>query len=85
MKTDRNQQQIVKELRGLGVSCEVNHVDILCGFGGRTFWFELKASAKSPVRKCQRKLESEWKGHYQIVWNLQQILKAIDYPTRAAR
>lgn len=85
MKIDANQKSIVKDLRAMGVSVAVNHDDILCGWKGRTFWFELKQSAKSSVRPGQRKLEAEWRGHYQIVWSLDQILKALEIQVPAPR
>ncbi len=73
-KIDENQKAIVKDLRKLGISVEVNHDDILCGYKGKTYWFEIKVNAKSPLKPKQLKLLDEFKGHYSIVWTLEQIL-----------
>ena len=87
-KIDSNQPDIVKALRKIpGVTVEVNHDDILVGHKDKTYWFEIKEeSTVSPVtgkvqpskiKDSQHKLLAEWAGHYQIVWNLGQIFKAI--------
>ncbi len=87
-KVDRNQNSIVKALREIpGVTVETEKDDILCGYLGRTFWFELKSpdavskktgyileSAKKP---SQIKLEREWAGHYRIVSSIDEILSDI--------
>ena len=41
-KVDANQAEIVSQLRDMGISVELNHDDIFCGWRGRNFWFELK-------------------------------------------
>jgi len=76
-KVDANQGDIVKELRKIGVSVEVGHDDILCGYNGKTYWYEIKASQTSEVKKSQELLLETWKGHYKIVWSLEMILKDI--------
>jgi len=87
-KIDSNQPDIVKALRKInGVTVELNHDDILVGYKGLTFWFEIKTpesvstktglileSAKKP---SQKKLEKEWKGHYRIISNIDEILTDI--------
>lgn len=84
-KVDTNQSSIVKELRKIpGVSVELDHDDILVGYRGRTYWFEIKnpdcVSRKtgkileSTKQPSQVKLEKEWRGHYRVVWNINQIL-----------
>jgi hypothetical protein len=83
-KVDANQPGIVGALRELGVSVELDKDDILCGWDKKTFWFEIKNpstvskrtnkildSAKKPQQII---LEKEWKGHYQIVSSLDEIL-----------
>jgi len=69
------------------VSVEPGHDDILVGYKGNTFWFEIKEpSTVSPVtgevrpseiKPSQKKLKAEWDGHYQIVWDIDQIIQAI--------
>jgi ribonucleotide reductase alpha subunit len=86
-KVDANQPNIVKELRMLGYSVEVGHDDILVGHAGKTYWFELKEPGsvskktgevlESEKKESQKRLEKEWKGHYKIVWNIDQILNEI--------
>ena len=84
-RTDDNEKDIVSDLRKLGFKVETGHDDILVGYQGNTFWYEIKKpesvskktglineSAKKP---SQIKLEKEWKGHYKIVSSLEEILK----------
>ena len=84
-KIDDNQRGIVKALRQIpGVTVEVGHDDILVGFKGRTFWFEVKRPEcvskrvqeilTSQITESERKRLEEWSGHYKIVWDLDQIL-----------
>lgn len=85
-RTDENEKDIVKTLRDIpGVSVAVNHDDILVGYNGFTFWFEIKRPDQvskrtgmvweSVKKDSQKKLENEWTGHYKIVWRLEQILE----------
>lgn len=78
-KVDANQPGIVKELRERGISVEVGHDDILVGYQGKTYWFEIKVSEKANIQDSQIKLLEEWKGHYCIVWELDQILDEIGF------
>ena len=86
-KVDANQPDIVKALRKMpGVSVEVGHDDIIVGYRGLTYWYEIKEpgtvcangeireSAKKP---SQRKLEAEWTGHYRIITSIDDILSDI--------
>ena len=42
-KIDANQPDIVKDLRKIkGVTVELNHDDILVGYKGITYWYEIK-------------------------------------------
>jgi len=85
-KIDANQPDIVKALRTIpGVSVEVNHDDILCGYKGQTFWFEIKEPETvsnvtgevqpSKIKQSQYDLLENWEGHYRIVWKIDQILE----------
>ncbi len=87
-KIDGNQPEIVDALRDIpGVTVQVGMDDILVGYKGITYWFEIKEPEcvsnvtgqvqPSKIKDSQHKLLAEWKGHYQIVWHIQQILKAI--------
>ena len=74
-KTDDNQKDIVKALRKLGYSVELDHDDILVGTQGRTFWYEIKnVNGRNRNQKGQTKLSEEFKGHYRIVRSLDEIL-----------
>ena len=88
-RVDSNQKEIVKTLRSIpGVKVEPGHDDILVGYRGVTYWFEIKSlDAISPKTGDVRRSEitdSEWKrlheftGHYQIIWTVEQALKTLD-------
>lgn len=76
-KVDANQPTLVKELRGLGYSVELDHDDIIVGHNGRTYWYEIKTGPKSDIKPSQIKLLGEYKGHYKIVWSTQMIIDDI--------
>ena len=85
-RIDENQNQIVNQLRSMGISVETNHDDILCGYKGKTFWFELKDKKTlkqngewkaGAIKDSQIKLQNEWRGHYKIVHSIDQILEEI--------
>jgi hypothetical protein len=84
-KIDANQPAIVKALRNIpGVTVQTGMDDLLVGYNGFTYWFELKEPEKvskktgelleSAIKPSQIKLRDTWKGHYRIVWSLDQIL-----------
>lgn len=78
MKSDGNQTAIVKALRKIpNVSVYTGVDDILVGYKGVSYWYEIKATEKSSLQPVQTKLLAEWKGHYKIVWNLDMILEDI--------
>jgi len=85
-RIDKNQVEIVKALRQIpGVTVEPGHDDILCGYKGKTYWYEIKSSRTvsqktgevrpSGITPSEKKRQDTWKGHYKIVWSLDQILK----------
>ncbi len=84
-KADDNQADIVKALRKIpGVTVEVDHDDILVGWRGRTYWFEIKNPDRaltvdgklkdSEITDTERQRLTLFNGHYEIVWSLGQIL-----------
>lgn len=89
--TDRNEKKIVAKLREIpGVMVETGHDDLLVGYKGRTYWFEVKNPNKinkdgtvqrqgrrNKTQEKQDKLLQEWPGQYNLVWNLDQILTVI--------
>lgn len=75
-RVDSNQGEIVKELRKIpGVKVELGHDDILVGFQGKTFWFEIKTGPKASRQEGQDELNENWTGHYSIVWSTEMILE----------
>ena len=85
-KIDANQNEIVDVLLTIpGVTVDLDHNDILTGYKGLTYWFELKQESavskvtgeiKPSAKKIRQiRLENKWTGHYKIVWNIDQILK----------
>ena len=84
-KVDTNQKKIVRDLRKHPcIEVEVNHHDILVGFKGKTYWYEIKNAdclgkdgkiLESKKKDSQKRLEKTWKGHYEIVTCLDDILR----------
>ena len=85
-RTDANQKALVKSLRQLpGVTVETDHDDILVGYHGATYWFEIKRpdalSRKtgkvldSNKRDDQRRLDKTWTGHRAYAVTLEDVLK----------
>lgn len=78
-RIDVNQPGIVKALRAMGISVELDHDDILVGYKGKTYWYEIKTGEKAVIKGSQIKLLAEYKGHYKIVWSVEMILEDINY------
>jgi len=88
-KTDVNEKDIVKTLRAIpGVSVETGHDDLIIGYKGKNYWYEIKNPDEMtkdgrPVKKKgktyekQMNLQANFTGHYSIVWNVDQILAEI--------
>ena len=73
-RVDSNQGTIRQELEEIpGITVEVGHDDILVGYQGKTYWFEIKTGPKAEVKKSQKKLSKNWTGHYSIVWSTEMI------------
>lgn len=89
-RTDDNQKSIVEGLRAYKrISVVTGMDDILVGFKGETFWFEIKNPdtvstvtgevRPSSVKAGQRELKASWQGHYDIVTTLAEILHKIGW------
>lgn len=85
-RIDANQPDIVKALRDIaGVSVYLDVDDILVGYHGKSYWYEIKdpekvfnkdmTFKKGAIKPSQEKLLAEWTGHYKIVWSLDMILE----------
>jgi hypothetical protein len=84
-KPDGNQKQIVKELREHGdisvYIChrEKNFVDIIIGYEGSNFLYEIKANSKKKLTSGESKFQSGWFGHVKTVTTSDEILTDIKY------
>ncbi len=87
-RVDGNQKKVVTNLKRLGVT--VLHVhqlkncfDILVGWKGKNFAFELKDPAQPPSKRKLTEGEQEffdtWKGQVNKVETVEEILKIIQY------
>ena len=71
----------------MGATVQTGMDDILVGYNGKTYWFEIKDPAKTlkengtykaeAIKDSQIKLANEWKGHYKIVHSFEQIIDEI--------
>ena len=87
-RVDANQADIVAALRSIpGVSVKTGVDDILIGFKGFNYLIEIKnpetAVKKNgglkadALRKSQVDMQDNWKGHFAVLWSLDQILAEI--------
>ena len=82
-RIDENQTDIVKQLRKVpGVTVEPGHEDILVGYKGITYWYEIKRPDQlkkdgtfkaGTIKPSQEKLQADWKGHYKVVTGAAEI------------
>lgn len=75
-RIDANQAHIVLALRQVpGLSVALDHDDILVGYQGHTYWFEVKnKDGRNRIQPSQQKLINGWKGHYRVIHTLDDIL-----------
>ena len=87
-RIDCNQSCIVKALRAIpGVTVELGHDDFICGYQGRSYWYECKSPdavsrrtgqvKDSEITPSERRRLDTFTGHYSMVWELDQILREI--------
>ena len=87
---DKSQKEIVRQLIEMGATVEPGHDDILVGFMGLTFWFEIKTpstKARTPMkprgfsmRKTEEKqqaLRDRWRGQLDKVCTFEQCREII--------
>ena len=82
-RIDENQTDIVKQLRKVPVfTVEPGHEDILIGYKGLTYWYEIKRPDQvkkdgtfkaGTIKPSQEKLLADWKGHYKVVTSAAEI------------
>ena len=88
-KVDNNHPKIVSELRELkgvtvrSVATIKNFLDIIVGYNGKNYLFEIKDPKKPPSgRKLtagEQKFMEMWTGQADLALTTQDIIKAIDY------
>ena len=88
-RIDENQPYIVEELRKIqGVTVELDCNDIIVGYQGVNFWFEIKDPAKltkdgrlplAQMKQSQIDLLRDWKGQYSIVSDIDEILQIMGF------
>lgn len=71
-RVDSNQPQIVKELRKQGYSVQhvhelKNFVDIIVGFNGRNYLFEIKTDDKKKLTEGETIFFNNWTGQTNII------------------
>lgn len=77
-KNDKNQPEIVKELRTIpGLTVETGHDDLLVGYNGKTYFYEIKETPTSAVKDSQYKLIKDFTGHYRFAFSAKDILQDI--------
>ena len=86
-RVDANQKEIVNGLRKCGVSVTPTHmvgdgfVDIVCGWQGRNFLFEIKDGTKPSSARALTTAESkwhiEWRGQVHVIYTADDALDVI--------
>ena len=86
-RTDFNQKQVVEGLRKFGMTIAVTSSlgsgfpDIVVGYKGKNWLFELKDPEKSPSQKKltphEEEFKASWRGQYNVVETIEDVLKII--------
>lgn len=82
-RVDANQAEIVKALRACGVSVQslasvgAGCPDILCGYRGETYIFEIKKSQKDLLTAAEEKWSTAWRGQYFVITEWQEAWNAM--------
>lgn len=86
-KVDDNQQEIVKALRKAGASVYITSnvgcgfVDVVIGFRGTNYLFEIKDGSKPTSRQKltedEQKFFDNWNGTAHVIKNVDEALKTI--------
>lgn len=84
-RVDLNQEEVVAELRRLGISVELLHQigrgvpDLLLGFAGRNFLIELKSTKKGILTLDEENWHQSWNGQVETCVTVRQILGVMLY------
>ena len=80
-RSDTNQAGIVEDLRAVGaavlVVSAVCKFDILVGFRGKNYMFEIKQPGKK-LRPAQQEFHDAWRGQIDRVESLEDCLKIME-------
>lgn len=89
-RVDANQPQIVKAVRGIGASVLFtyqlkNCFDLLIGYRGRTFLFEVKDPAQPPSKRQltagEQEFRDTWRGSpYHVVHTADEAIAILTSP-----
>jgi len=82
-KVDINQPEIVKKLREYGCTVQHSHelrgfIDIVVGFKGRNYLFEIKVSTKNKLTEKEKEFFSIWTGQVDIIYCAEDAIKIIE-------
>jgi hypothetical protein len=87
-RVDRNQQEIADSLRRAGCSvCVTSNLgvgvaDLLAGYRGKNFLFEIKDGTLSPSRRKltekERQWHDGWKGQVSVIYSVEDALRIIE-------
>lgn len=77
-RSDGNQAAIIQALERVGATVEVigRPVDLLVGYRGKNYVFEVK-TARGQIRQGQRDFLDRWKGQAAVVRSVEAALAAI--------
>lgn len=81
-RIDVNQPEIVDELRAQGFSVKDVHAlpkfaDIVVGYRGVNFIFEIKTDSKKKLTPDEQKFKDSWKGQYNVITSASQAIAII--------
>jgi hypothetical protein len=79
-KVDANQKEIVAALRQMGATvwitsdCGHGAPDIICGYSGRSYLFELKSSG-GRMTTDEIEWRDKWRGNYYVITTAEQAIE----------
>ena len=82
-RSDKNQQEIMDALRGVGATVASIHrvghgiPDLLVGFRGVTYLMEVKGKG-AKLTKDEKEWHDNWRGQVVIVQNVREAIMVID-------
>lgn len=84
-RIDSNQPEIVRALRKIpGVTVILDVDDILVGYKGKNYLYEIKETPTSKVKLSQYERLNAFKGHYMFAFSADDILEDIGIKQRTA-